>query len=263
MVGSKDDRKPPGGSGRVSKFITSKLHIRSSSKATTREDGNRSTEEVETLKSSTAQARIGVTDKDEPEAGGKSQAGKEPPVIKSTAISTSPLPVTNHEESSKTQASNEEAESSQEDSSQATSAIKPIRELWNQAYDDLRAKEANLVKDYEATLYENLATMVISDSIPGREGQMKIILEKKVEEVKKNMWKLQFGTSEVPVKDLVQPVIGIIDWANQYINAAVSLNPYASLAWAGVGLLLPVSNSSPNHSQAAKVQSQYFNIYYH
>jgi hypothetical protein len=248
MVGSKDNKKPLGGSGLVSKF-TNKLRFRPSSKATTtKTDGNRSTDEGQPLKSTVAQAGIDVTDNGEPEAGGKSQAGKEPlVVIKSTTVSTSPLPDTNHEESSKTRASNKETESSQEVSSQATSVISPIRELWNQAYDDLRGKEANLVKDYETTLYENLTAMIISDSILGREDQMKIILEEKVEEVKKNMWKLQFGASEVPVKDLVQPVVGIIDWANQYINAAVSSNPYASLAWAGVGLLLPVSNSSLNH----------------
>lgn len=259
MVGSKDDKKPRGGSGLVSKFITNKLHFRSSSKATTtKKDGNRSTNEGKSLKSTAAQARICVADNGEPDASVKSQAGKEPPVIKSSAVSTSPLPVTNHEESSEKRASNEETESTQEVSSQATSVISPIRELWNQAYDDLRAKEANLIKDYEATLYRSLTIMEISDSILEGEDQMKIVLEKKVEEVKKNMWKLQFGASEVPVKDLVQPVIGIIDWANQYINAAVGSNPYVSLAWAGVGLLLPVSNYSLNHFTCRKSRVSIF-----
>lgn len=247
MVRSKDDgnaRKPSGGSGLVSKF-TNKLHFRSSSKApTTKKDGNRSTSEDEPIISTAAQARNSVTDNGEPQAGGKSQADKEPLVIKLTALSTSPLPITNYGASSKTRTSNEKPRSSPDVSSQATSAMSPIRELWNQAYDDLRAKETNLMKDYEATLYGNLTAVVLSDSNIGREDQMKIILEKKVEEVKQSMWKLRFGASEVPVKDLVQPVVGIIDWANQYINAAVSSNPYASLAWAGVGLLLPVSNFS-------------------
>lgn len=184
----------------------------------------------------------------EPQAGGKSQAGNEPPVTKLTAVSPSPLPATNVGVSSKTQG-NEETESSREDSSQANSVLGPIRELWNQAYNDLRAKEENLVKDYEAALSGNLTNVVPSESNIGREVQMKMILETKLEEVKENMWKLHFGASEVPVKDLVlQPVVGIIEWANQYINAAVSANPYASLAWAGVGLLLQVSNSSNDFS---------------
>jgi hypothetical protein len=249
MAGSKDEglaRKPPGGSGLVSK-ITNKFRIRSSSKApTAKKDGNSSTGEGELLMSTVAQASIRVSDNGKPQAGGKSQAGNEPPVTKLTAVSTSPLPVTNVGVSSKTRTSNEETGSSREDSSQANSVLGPIRELWNQAYDDLRAKEENLVKDYETALYGNLTNVVPSESNIGREDQMKTILETKLEEVQQNMWKLQFGASEVPIKDLVQPVVGIIDWANQYINAALNTNPYASLAWAGVGLLLPVSNSSSN-----------------
>jgi hypothetical protein len=66
-------------------------------------------------------------------------------------------------------------------------------------------------------------------------------LRERVKEAEKNTWKLKFGGKEVPVKDLIQKVARILDWANQYINGAVSANPFASIAWAGVGLLLPVS----------------------
>ena len=40
----------------------------------------------------------------------------------------------------------------------------------------------------------------------------------------------------------MHPVVGTIRWANDYISNALSANPYASLAWAGVSLLLPVSS---------------------
>jgi hypothetical protein len=71
---------------------------------------------------------------------------------------------------------------------------------------------------------------------------MNIILKAKVDEVNKNVWKLKFGGKDVPVKDLMQPVAGTIDWANDYTSDALSANPYESLAWAGVSLLLPVSS---------------------
>lgn len=264
MAGSKDEgvsKKPPG-SGLASK-LTSKLHFRSRSKTpTAKKDGNKSTGEGEQQISTVAQTSVGVTDNGESNAGGTPQASKKPPVTKLTAVSIPALPAKNHGVSSEARTSHEEIESSREVSSQSLSVLSPIRKLWNEAYDDLRAKEENLVKDYEATLCGNLRTVVLSASNIGREDQMKIILKTKVEEVKQNMWKLQFGASEVPVKDLVQPVVGIIEWANQYINAAVSSNPYASLAWAGVGLLLPVSNSSPNDFNTAKLESQHVHIYY-
>jgi hypothetical protein len=183
--------------------------------------------------STVAKGTISIADSGQP------QAGNEPPGIIVAAVSTLPLPVTSPGPLSETRPINT-TESSLEVSSQATPEMSPIRELWNQAYDDLRAKEENLVKDYEAVLSGNL---IISESNSGRAEQMKIILKGKVAEVNQNMWKLKFGANEIPVKDLMGPVVGIIGWANEYINAAVSANPYASLAWAGVGLLLPVSNT--------------------
>jgi hypothetical protein len=145
---------------------------------------------------------------------------------------------------------NKAIEPSYKVSSQVT-PVSAIRELWNQAYDDLRAKEENLVKDYEASLSGNLSTVIGSTVVLSglkieRKKQMEILLKGKIAEVDQNTWKWKFSGKEVPVKDLMGPVVGIIDWANEYISDAISENPYASIAWAGVGLLLPVSNIIPN-----------------
>jgi len=72
---------------------------------------------------------------------------------------------------------------------------------------------------------------------------MAVILEGKLK-VQQNTWKLKFGGKEVPVKDLMEPVVGIIEKANRYINSSLSANPYASIAWAGVGLFLPVCTTT-------------------
>jgi N-terminal domain of NWD NACHT-NTPase len=137
-------------------------------------------------------------------------------------------------------------DTSQKALSSKTPTLPPISELWNLAYDELRETEAKLVKEYEIALSKNLSamvgsTVVLSGSSVGRREQMATILGGKMDEVKKNTWKLKFGDNEVPVKDLMEPVVGMVDWANDYITGAVSANPYASIAWAGVGLLLPVS----------------------
>ncbi len=59
--------------------------------------------------------------------------------------------------------------------------------------------------------------------------------------MQRDTWKLKFGSSsEVPVKDLAEPVLSIVGWANDYISEAASGNAYASMAWFGVSLLLPV-----------------------
>jgi hypothetical protein len=74
-----------------------------------------------------------------------------------------------------------------------------------------------------------------------RKDQMAVFLNKKVEEVKNNTWKLKFGGQDIPLKDLARPVVGIIEWADDYISGALSTNPYSSIAWSGISLLLPVS----------------------
>ncbi|KAG7294228.1 hypothetical protein NEMBOFW57_004298 [Staphylotrichum longicolle] len=65
-----------------------------------------------------------------------------------------------------------------------------------------------------------------------------------MDEISRETWRLRFGTTEIMVKDLAQPVSGIITRVNGYINSALASNPYASLAWAGVTLLLPLSRDA-------------------
>ena len=123
----------------------------------------------------------------------------------------------------------------------------PISELWNQAYDDLKRDEEQLVSDYQSVLSSDLAmtmitpTLMIMGSKEERQQQMAALLAGKVEEAKKKTWKLKFGGKEIPVKEVVESVVGIISWADDYISGALSTNPYASIAWGGVSLLLPVS----------------------
>lgn len=126
----------------------------------------------------------------------------------------------------------------------------PISELWNQAYDDLRSdlKDGKLIKKYEAIIETHLSTVVVSTGQTlapvkaSRKDNMLRLLDKKMTEVKANKWRLRFHDHEVLVEDLAKPVINMIDQADKYVSDAVSANPYASIAWAGVGLILPVSN---------------------
>lgn len=131
----------------------------------------------------------------------------------------------------------------------------PIRELWNTAYENLRMDDTGLITDYEAKLCGNLAAGL--DSTPGpkadRRDRMAAILKHKMDEVNKDVWKLRFGGSEAQVKDVVEPILRVINSANQYITDATSSNPYASIAWAGVSLLLSLlTNPTEQDDSLAK-----------
>ena len=125
----------------------------------------------------------------------------------------------------------------------------PISELWNQAYDDLRSdlKDGKLIKKYEAIIATHVSTVVASTGQASvkasRKDDMLRLLDNKMTEIKANKWRLKFHDHEVLVEDLAKPVINMIDLADKYVSDAVSANPYASIAWAGVGLILPVSKS--------------------
>jgi hypothetical protein len=75
-----------------------------------------------------------------------------------------------------------------------------------------------------------------------RRQQMQVLLDQKIKDVEEGAWKLlSFKDRQVLVKDLVKPVISIVEFAKEYVGKALEASPYGSIAWAGVCLLLPVS----------------------
>lgn len=119
----------------------------------------------------------------------------------------------------------------------------PIQDLWNIAYEKLRLEDNELIKKYEMKLQGNMVAGLGSTlgSNTSMRDRMQMILENKMNEVNSNIWKLKFRSSEVEVRDLVQPILGIVSLVNEYITDAVSASSYASFAWVGISLLLPVS----------------------
>ncbi|KAL2157746.1 hypothetical protein VTH06DRAFT_5014 [Thermothelomyces fergusii] len=112
-----------------------------------------------------------------------------------------------------------------------------IYTLWDLAYDKLREEGEDIIQDYEEELDEDIAS-IIRARVSTRE-KMTGLLQRKMEEVKRDEWKLHFGRTEVLVKDLVKPVQRIIDRTSNYVHGAMASNPYTATAWIGVALLLP------------------------
>ncbi|KAL6821730.1 hypothetical protein J3E69DRAFT_356882 [Trichoderma sp. SZMC 28015] len=118
----------------------------------------------------------------------------------------------------------------------------PIKELWSLAYERLKMEDPTLVEDYERKLQGNVSTALILP-LGVKENvreQMDVILRKKMDEVTQNAWKLKFGGAEIQMRDLLPPILAIVSHANDYIATSLNTNMYASIAWAGVSLLLPL-----------------------
>lgn len=111
------------------------------------------------------------------------------------------------------------------------------------AYEKLRQEDAKLIQDYEAKIKEDLIAssgLSLSPSINARE-RMEILLKNKMDKVKRDAWKLQFGESEIQIADILPVFASIASKANAFISTALVANPPASLAWGGISALLPVS----------------------
>ncbi|KAK3380662.1 ankyrin repeat-containing domain protein [Lasiosphaeria ovina] len=130
-----------------------------------------------------------------------------------------------------------------------------IRNLWATAYENLRKENGELIAKYEKNLAGSLPAGLGSalGMKAGSREQMEAILKSKIDEVNRDAWKLEFGSHEFLVRDMAKPVLGIISAANVYITDALSVNPYASIAWAGISLFLPLLlNPSEEGERLAK-----------
>lgn len=136
-----------------------------------------------------------------------------------------------------------------------TTTEAPIAELWNEAWDELK-KNTALFDEYEARLTTSSSTV----EFPGlgnreRAQVMKLLLEKKIGELESGQWKVGFQNNQFAVRDLVQPVIGMVDWAKEYVGKAAQASPYSAVAWTGICLLLSVRRLwFVEHLRSAEVQ---------
>ncbi|KAH7350622.1 hypothetical protein BKA65DRAFT_242529 [Rhexocercosporidium sp. MPI-PUGE-AT-0058] len=133
--------------------------------------------------------------------------------------------------------------------------VRPIREVWNEAYEDLRAEDEDLITKYEARLRESVYGAIASTSSPvvgsvGRQELMKSVVDKRLEQYKEDAWKVKALGEEFLVKDMAKPVVGIIKWADKYIGDALKSNPMASFGWAAVMVFMPLI-LNPSDQEAA------------
>jgi N-terminal domain of NWD NACHT-NTPase len=124
--------------------------------------------------------------------------------------------------------------------------VSSISELWDEAYDLLGQDDntSGLITDYEKVLSEALGINNVATQRGQRRQQMETLVKIKTEELENGTWKVGFSGHKFAVKDFVEPVVSVVEWGKEYIGSAVEPSPPASIAWAGVCLLLPVSLDS-------------------
>ena len=121
-------------------------------------------------------------------------------------------------------------------------------DLWDRAYESLReGKDSRKLMDaYEKIL---LSDFKDDHSFPAvaegtgtskRQRAMSALVERKVKAVEDARWKFQLGERTVEMKTQVDRIVKAILFAKDFVSSAVSAEPHAALAWAGVCMLLPL-----------------------
>lgn len=121
-----------------------------------------------------------------------------------------------------------------------------MKDLWKAAFEKLREKDGNSLAAYERDLVENSSKGQSQE----QDGDVKQANTRQTQQhlVREALRGLEEGRLVIPrrcrqtmIGDYVQRIVHTILPVKDVISQAVAAEPYASLAWAGVLVILPVS----------------------
>ncbi|KAK3371786.1 hypothetical protein B0T24DRAFT_531539, partial [Lasiosphaeria ovina] len=133
--------------------------------------------------------------------------------------------------------------------------------LWDRAYDLLRENEPDLVIEYERLLSHELPVTEGTCSansynpIPkcfpeGRRRQLKTIIDCGLRRMEERKTTYTIAGHKFVLEDQIAKVADFALWTKDFVAAAVNASPEASLAWAGVCIILPILTSPRAAEQA-------------
>ncbi|CAG7996124.1 unnamed protein product [Penicillium nalgiovense] len=120
---------------------------------------------------------------------------------------------------------------------------------WELAYGILQAREPKLVEAYQAHLrlaqHDNSVHTNLSNP-----RSVQSVMTKLLEDREKKQWRVSLLGKDVKIREQTEKLAKFLLWADPIVKSAVSTQPYAALAWAGVSLLLPLLSSSTTSNLA-------------
>lgn len=113
--------------------------------------------------------------------------------------------------------------------------------LWDEAYKLLLEKDAKLLVAHEKLLHKSLE----GDQ---RKLELHTLVENRLEQYKNARLRISLCRKEFIVSEKASKFVHAIISARDFIGAAISAEPHAALAWAGVLLILPVSSCTSSRA---------------
>ena len=114
--------------------------------------------------------------------------------------------------------------------------------LWDLAYKNLQRANPILVQNFN--LYLGLSTTDTEDGNPDY-SRIDEVTRKALEGLNDaESSKESLNKTSATIRKYFEQAVKLVIASKDFISSAVSANPYAALAWTGVSLLLPVSQST-------------------
>lgn len=121
-----------------------------------------------------------------------------------------------------------------------------MKDLWRVALESLREREKRLVTAYEQDIARgdsnnNPEKQPEGSQVDGRKAQQQHLVRQSLRELEDGKLFIPRRCRQTAVSNHVQRIVHIIISVKDVISQAISADPHASLAWAGVLVVLPVS----------------------
>lgn len=120
---------------------------------------------------------------------------------------------------------------------------------WALAYEILQKREPKLVEDYQTHLSFTQRNSSVDAVEVGADlsnpRSVESVMTQLLEDREKKQWQVSLLGKDVKIREQTEKLAKFLLWADPVVKNAVSTQPYAALAWAGVSLLLPVSQGNP------------------
>ena len=124
------------------------------------------------------------------------------------------------------------------------------KDLWEHAFQRLREREPSIVEEFEKQL-ALIAHIGDAHKTPKLDlALIETIVKQKSDDREAKRLVFQVGEMHIKIRAVGEKIIRAILWSNTFIGAALSSQPYASLAWSGVSILLPLLLNSAKQNLA-------------
>ena len=117
------------------------------------------------------------------------------------------------------------------------------RDLWDEACRALRETDSTLMRQYEEMIMrenQEEAHLAPVGSLT-RQEQLLAIVTRRLDSIENDQKSFIVAGKTVILHEQLNKVVRVIMSARNFVSQAVSAEPHAALAWAGVSMLLPVS----------------------